>query len=209
MCSLPVNRSRCHVIEAVKAEHIAVAELSPARLDSLRGHPQDTVREAAAPLASKVSTQSEEELLTAYRQAIADGGSAEQGKEVFAKHCATCHRVEQEGHELGPNLAAMIQRGQDPVLYNVLFPDKEVDPRYINYVVTTVDGQTFNGIIQSESPNSVTLIRGENARGTFLRSDIEVLQSTGHSLMPSNLNQVVDRAAMADLLAYLGSLGSK
>jgi putative heme-binding domain-containing protein len=58
-------------------------------------------------------------------------------------------------------------------------------------------------MIAAESATSVTLRRAENASDTVLRIDIDVLKSTGMSLMPEGLEKQLDKQAMADLLAYL------
>ena len=51
-----------------------------------------------------------------------------------------------------------------------------------------------------ESANSVTLTRGEGASDTVLRSDIEMLKSTGMSLMPEGLEKQIDQQGMADVI---------
>jgi putative heme-binding domain-containing protein len=110
------------------------------------------------------------------------------------------------GHEIGPNLATLQTRGADTILLNVLDPNREVNPQYVNYLVTTRDGRTFTGMIAAETATSVTLKRGDDQSDTILRIDIEQMRSTGLSLMPEGLEQQIDRQGMADLLAYLMSL---
>ena len=61
----------------------------------------------------------------------------------------------------------------------------------------------MTGMIASETANSVTLKRAEDATDTVERSEIEQLRSSGLSIMPEGLEKQIDPAAMADLLAYL------
>jgi len=119
---------------------------------------------------------------------------------------AACHRVEGIGHEIGPNLATVQNRGADFILLNVLDPNREVNPQYVNYVVETKDGRSFTGMVAAETATSVTLRRAENLSDTILRIDIERMRSTGLSIMPEGLEQQVDRQAMADLIAYILAL---
>jgi putative heme-binding domain-containing protein len=128
---------------------------------------------------------------------------AARGKVVFQKVCAACHRLEGVGHELAPNLAAMQSRGPEAVLLNVLDPNREVNPQYVNYLVVTKDGRSYTGIIAAETATSVTLKRGESESDTILRVNIEAMRSTGLSIMPEGLEQQIDRQAMADLIAYV------
>jgi putative heme-binding domain-containing protein len=81
-----------------------------------------------------------------------------------------------------------------------------VNPQYLSYVVQTMDGRSFSGMIQAESNESLTLMRGENQSDTILRSDIEEMKSTGLSLMPQGLEQQIDVPSMTDLIAYLMSI---
>jgi putative heme-binding domain-containing protein len=131
------------------------------------------------------------------------GGDAARGKQVFTKICAACHRVGGEGHEIGPNLAAMKARGPEAILVNVLDPNREVNPQYLSYLVRLLDGRTMTGMIAAETATGVTLRRAENLSDTVLRIDIDELKSTGQSLMPEGMERQIDQQQMADLLAYL------
>jgi putative heme-binding domain-containing protein len=114
--------------------------------------------------------------------------------------------VEGTGHELGPNLAAMKNRGPETILLNVLDPNREVNPQFLSYVLVTSEGKTLSGIIAAESATSVTLRRADGQGDEVLRSEIEELRSTGMSLMPEGLEKQIDQGAMADVIAYLMSL---
>ena len=87
-------------------------------------------------------------------------GDAERGKQVFAKTCAACHKVQGVGHDIGPNLAAMKARGPEAILLNVLDPNREVNPQYLSYAVLTTDGRQLTGMIAAETATSVTLTPG-------------------------------------------------
>jgi len=107
------------------------------------------------------------------------------------------------GTDIGPNLAAMKARGSEAVLLNVLDPNREVNPQYLNYAVLMTDGRQLTGIIAAETATSITLKRADNATDTILRIDIDQLKSTGMSLMPEGMEKQIDPPAMADLLEFL------
>jgi putative heme-binding domain-containing protein len=88
-------------------------------------------------------------------------------------------------------------------LVNVLDPNREVNPQYVNYVLVTEDGRSMTGMVASETANSVTLKRAEDVTDTVERSEIEQLRATGLSIMPEGLEKQIDQAQMADLMAYL------
>ncbi|HRX80918.1 MAG TPA: c-type cytochrome, partial [Pirellulaceae bacterium] len=117
-----------------------------------------------------------------------------------------CHQLEGAGHAIAPNLAAMQNRGPEAILSNVLVPNREVNPQYLNYALITTDGRALTGIIAAETATSVTLKRADNATDTVLRIDIEELRSTGVSLMPEGMEKQLDKQAMADLIEYIQSI---
>jgi putative heme-binding domain-containing protein len=145
-------------------------------------------------------------LLRRYQAALTMQGDAVRGKAVFKKTCAACHLAEGQGHAIGPNLAAMKNRGPEAILANVLIPNAEVNPQYVTYAVQTKDGRTLSGVVAEESAAGITLLRAENARDSILRIDIEEMRSTGLSLMPEGVEKDIDLQGMADLLEYLKTL---
>jgi len=126
---------------------------------------------------------------------------------AFKKTCSTCHRLENEGVEVGPDLlSALRNKSKEQLLSDMLDPSREVDPRYINYVVNTKAGRTFSGMIAAETASSVTLRRAEKAEDTILRSQIEDILATPKSLMPEGLEMQLTKQDAADVIAYLQSV---
>jgi putative heme-binding domain-containing protein len=146
------------------------------------------------------------DVVETYRDVLDMEGESERGRLAFRKICAACHRAEGQGHEIGPNLATMQNRGAETILVNVLDPNREVDPKYVSYLVATEDGRTLTGMIAAETATSITLKRAENATDVVLRIDVEHLQSSRQSIMPEGLEKQLDKQALADVIAYLLSL---
>jgi putative heme-binding domain-containing protein len=100
----------------------------------------------------------------------------------------------------------MSNRGAEAVLINVLDPNREVTPQYVDYVVETTDGRTLTGVLAGETANSITLRRAENVTDTVLRTNIKRMRSGRVSIMPEGLEQQLDPQGMADLIAYVMSV---
>ena len=103
-------------------------------------------------------------------------------------------------------MTTLQNRGAEAILLNVLDPNREVNPQYVNYLLVTTEGRTITGLVAAETATSVTLRRQENATDTILRANIEELRSTGLSIMPEGLEKQLDQQAIADLIAYLLSV---
>jgi putative heme-binding domain-containing protein len=194
------------LLTAVEEGEIAMGDLEPTRMKLLAAHRDESIKRRAAKLLESTKNSDRNSLLVDYRESLELQGDTTRGKGVFAKVCAACHQLEGVGHALAPNLAAMQNRGPEAILSNVLVPNREVNPQYLNYVLVTTDGRALTGMIAAETATSVTLKRADNAMDTVLRIDIEQLQSTGVSLMPEGMEKQIDKQAMADLLAYLQSI---
>jgi putative membrane-bound dehydrogenase-like protein len=193
-------------IDAVETEKASLADIDAARRSALESHPNLALRQRAAPLLAKLKNGRRQDVVDAYRPALTAQGDRSRGRQVFQKVCAACHRLEGVGHEIGPSLAAFRNRGAEALLVNVLDPNREVNPQYLNYVLITQDGRSMTGMIAAETANSVTLRRAEDITDTVARSEIEVLRSSNLSIMPEGLEKQIDPAAMADLLAYLAGV---
>jgi putative heme-binding domain-containing protein len=191
------------LLDAVDKGSVQLADVDPARLRDLAKHPDAAIRQRAAPLAAKIQLGKRGDIVEAYRGTLTATGDVSRGRQLFQKICASCHRLDGVGHEIGPNLAAFRNRGAEAILTNVLDPNREVNPQFVNYTLVTADGRTVTGMIASETANSVTLKRADDLSDTIDRADIEILRSSGVSIMPEGLEKEIDQAAMADLLAYL------
>jgi putative membrane-bound dehydrogenase-like protein len=191
------------LLDAVEAKKVPASQLEPARVAQLKKHPDPKVRDRATALFAGQATD-RQKVVEAYRPALDLNGDTARGKAVFARVCASCHQLENVGHQVGPDLlAALGNKSGEQLLNDILDPSREVDPRYLNYVVTTTDGRTFSGLIAAETATSLTLRRGEGAEDTLLRSRIEAVQATTQSVMPDGLEQQLSKQDVADVIAYL------
>jgi putative heme-binding domain-containing protein len=166
-------------------------------------YPSDEVQHLARALRGQHITQDRQQVFNDYRRVALAGGDPTNGKVVFERNCASCHQLGDAGQPIGPNLASMVSRGTESVLFNILAPNGEVDPRYLEYSIITADGQVLAGVIAGETSTAVTLRSADNKLTTVLRVDIDEMRNTGKSLMPEGFEKLIDKRAMADLLAYL------
>jgi len=194
------------LLDAVASKTIIAAELDPARQKMLLASPDHALRERAAKLFAGESRPNRAAVLAQARRALGLNGSPENGKNVFMKTCATCHRAEGRGSQVGPDLATVAGRTPEDLLIHILDPNREVAPNYLNYVVVMKDGRSLTGLIAEETAGAVTLRRAEGASDTIARGQIEEITSVGLSLMPEGLEQSLEPQALADLISFIRSL---
>ncbi len=196
------------VLDAVEKQVLPAADLSPAHIQQLLQHPNQAVRLRSQKILKRTSSSNRGQVVTEYLSALQLKGNAANGKLVFQKHCASCHRLEGVGHAVGPDLLATIgnKSGED-LLWAIFDPNREVDPRYRAYQVITADERVLLGVIVTETPTSITLRRAEGAEDVILRTDITSIRATPQSLMPEGLEKDLKPQDLADLLAFLRQAG--
>jgi putative membrane-bound dehydrogenase-like protein len=196
------------VLDSIESRQISSAEIDPARWSQLQNHPDRKLRDRARIIlgARPATSGDRESRIAAYRPSLALLGRREQGREVFAKVCATCHKVEGRGIEVGPDLATVSNRTPEDLLVRILDPNREVAPNYINYNVATSDGRVMSGMIAEETATTVVLKRAEGAFDRVPRDQIDSIASTGVSLMPEGLEKGLSAQDLADLMAFVLSI---
>ena len=85
-------------------------------------------------------------------------------------------------------------------------PNREVQPNYVSYLVVDTSGRSTTGLVLAETAASVTLARDKGVTETIQKQDIDVMKSTGQSLMPEGLEKTIPPEQMADLLEFLKSV---
>jgi putative heme-binding domain-containing protein len=85
----------------------------------------------------------------------------------------------------------------------ILDPNQAMEERYVAYTATTKDGREINGIIVTETANSITLRSTGGSEETILRTNLKDVSSSTLSLMPEGLETALPAQGMADLLAYI------
>jgi putative heme-binding domain-containing protein len=138
-----------------------------------------------------------------YVNSISTAGDLERGTALFKKHCATCHRLNDEGNEVGPDLAALSDKSPRSLLTAILDPNRSIEDRYISYNVLTDDGLVVTGVISEETSNALTLFVADGKQKTILRSEIDSVQSSGISLMPEGFEKELSTDQASDMIAFL------
>ena len=193
-------------LDAVEKGKVKTGEIDPARIKLLQLSGDAAIRGRAEKLFKGTQLSARKDVVNAYQKSLTLKGDAKNGKELFKKNCAACHRLEGVGEQIGAELGAIKERGADFILLNILDPNREVLPKFITYYVVTDAGLTLTGMITAETATSITLRRPDGTSATILRVNIEELRSTGTSFMPEGLEKSINHQEMADLIAYLLSV---
>jgi len=142
-------------------------------------------------------------VVEAYQDVVKLRGVAANGKVLFEDACAKCHLPRKQGGRVGPDLSGISMKSKEELLEAILNPSASIEPRFVNYIVTTKDGRTFDGVLAGETPGAVTLRGGQEEDVTVLRKDVASIRASSISLMPEDLEKGLSKQGMADLIAYM------
>ncbi len=192
-------------LEAINTKRVPANEIDAIRRQRLLQHNDAGIRQSAEKIFAAASNKDRGKVIDTYWIQMPDKGEAARGAKLFAKACATCHKLGDVGQNVGPDLAAVGDKSVQGMLTAILDPNKAVESRYINYQATTKKGLTHTGILQSETSASITLVGPDGKSQQLLRNELEDLSSTGKSLMPEGLEKDLTPQDMADIIAHVRS----
>jgi putative membrane-bound dehydrogenase-like protein len=128
------------------------------------------------------------------------------GLAAFRTHCASCHRIGNEGKVVGPQLDGAGNRGLDRLCEDILDPHRAVDPNFRMHIITMKDGTVHAGLVRRSDNASLTLVNAAGEEATLARSAIATDSTSNLSLMPATFAQSIPEADFHNLVAWLASL---
>lgn len=130
--------------------------------------------------------------------------SAAHGRAVFNKSCGACHKLFEQGGNIGPELTGAQRTNLDYLLSNIIDPSAVVGRDYQMQVVTTSDGRVLTGIVKAET-DAVLTLQTSTSLLKLAKTDIEERTATNQSMMPEGLIQQFTFEEFRDLMSYLRS----
>ncbi len=156
-----------------------------------------------------------DDLTPKLEKAIAAGGrDFDKGRTLFAEaKCFACHRYDQEGGAVGPDLTGVSGRfNQKDLLESVLDPSKEVSDQYQAVDIDTLDGKKVSGRIVNLKENGIMVMVNmldPNGMVTVKPGDVDRITPSKVSMMPAGLLDTLTDDEVCDLMAYLLSKGDR
>jgi putative heme-binding domain-containing protein len=129
----------------------------------------------------------------------------EDGREIYEKECASCHRFGALGQDFGPDLTTLKGRfKKKDLLEAMLWPSKTISSQYESTIVETTDNDIINGLIVKEDGSKVVIKTAEVERPIEIpTSRIKARRKSDVSIMPEGLLDAYGQGQIANLIAFL------
>ncbi len=191
------------LLAAIEARQLPENVLSGAQRETLRKHSDAAISELAQQLFVAAETGDRMKAYEKARAVLVLAGNPANGHKTFATHCASCHRMDREGHNVGPDLLGMRNQPKESILLHIVHPNYEVMAGFNACTIECKDGRELTGLIIGESSASVSLRQAQGIEETIPRTAIGRLTVGQTSLMPEGLEAAMSQQELADLLACL------
>lgn len=190
-----------HLLDEISSGRIKASEIDVNTAARLLKHRDAAIRDRATKLFDVAADR--KQVLRDYQAVLAMKAVPERGRDVFQRNCASCHRIGELGVDIAPDISDSRTKQPAQLLADILQPNRAIDNNYLAYTVISREGRVFSGILTSETATSITLQQPEGKIDTLLRDEIDVIRSTGMSLMPEGLEKNIPHQAMADLISFI------
>jgi putative heme-binding domain-containing protein len=136
------------------------------------------------------------------------------GRKLFgAAACFACHRFNNQGGAVGPDLTQLSGRfSARDILESVVEPSKQISDQYGAVQIVTMDGKVVTGRIINLAGDSYRIQTNMLDPGALVgvdRKQIDVMMTSKTSMMPKGLLNTLAEAEVLDLMAYLLSRGDR
>lgn len=137
-----------------------------------------------------------------------------QGRNLFGEaKCFACHRFQNEGGGMGPDLTGLSGRfAARDLLESLIEPSKTVSDQYAAIVITTHDSKVVTGRIVNLAGDGImvnTDMLDPNKMVNVNRNNIDTIGPAKISMMPEGLIDTLTQDEILDLAAYLYSRGDR
>ena len=155
-----------------------------------------------------------DEATTAVEKGLKTRRDFDRGRRLFGEaNCFACHRFDNEGGSMGPDLTGLAGRfSVRDLLESVVEPSKVISDQYANVIITTTDGKVVIGRIVNLGGDTLhvnTNMLDPNAQAHVNRKKVESIETSKVSPMPEGLLDTLKEDEIADLMAFLLSRGDR
>jgi putative heme-binding domain-containing protein len=134
----------------------------------------------------------------------------QKGRLVFANRCASCHKMADEGGNIGPELTSIAKKLDRTELFDAIInPSAAIVFGYEAWLVNTTDGSSLYGFLLSENKQQIVLRDIGGEKHVVPLQKIKSRRKMEKSLMPDPASNGMSEQELADVVSYLVQAAGK
>ena len=194
-------------IEQAKVDRKLVSAFQLRQLQTLQSEKIDQQISTLWPELKQLTAE-KQSTIARYRKLLSSSALTKanlpQGRALFQRSCAKCHRLFGQGGQVGPDLTGTQRNNLEYLLENIVDPSATVSKNFHMSVVVLESGRILNGIVSPLSPKTIS-VQTPTERLIVAKDEIEVERPSKLSLMPERMLDVLKSNEVRDLIGYLMS----
>jgi putative heme-binding domain-containing protein len=153
----------------------------------------------------KISSSSEKNAaLAKYSKIIKSGsGNLSNGRTLYLANCGYCHKLFNEGGNVGPELTGYERSNTNYFLLNIIDPNADIREGYGLHRLVTTDGRTLEGKITSTNGDTHTIQTQAGKEIILSMRQIKEMKALPVSIMPERLLDRLNDQEVRDIFAYI------
>lgn len=183
--------------------------MEPVLLNLIEAAQRKTLEEPLTQALARIEAASPQDPLRPWLGTMQGGDPARGANLFFTKtelSCVRCHKVGDQGGDVGPNLTGIAkEKDRRYLLEAIVLPDQQIAKGFETTVLADDLGASHIGIVRSETEEYIDLVKADGSQVRLLVDEI-VARRRGQSAMPADLVKFLTTRELRDLVAYLASL---
>lgn len=153
----------------------------------------------------KLSTSTEKnQAIAKYSKLIKSGtGDINKGRILYLANCGYCHRLFNEGGNIGPDLTGYERSNVNYFLLNVVDPNADIREGYGLHRFVTKDGRTLEGKLAASNGDTHTIQTQSGKEIILSVSQISEMKALPVSIMPERILNRLSDQEVRNLFAYI------
>lgn len=199
------NMTRTFAGEKLPASLVFASATGEAAWDKLGAGAKIARTTDAPPLLNAEQFAALEKKTARYAALAEKAGDPAKGKVVVAL-CQSCHMINGQGGQIGPNLSGAGAMGVEAVLRNIIDPNAAIEAAYRIFQVKLKAGEVIEAFYVSEDATAYVLRQPGGADRRVPKAEVASAKYLRRSLMPEGLLDGFTDDQVTDLFAYLKTL---
>jgi putative membrane-bound dehydrogenase-like protein len=124
------------------------------------------------------------------------------GRRAFETLCVSCHKYDEKGGNLGPDLTGSWRNGTEYFIENIVDPNAVIGTDFQLNLITKKDGAVISGMVERESDTAL-VVRTVTETISVPKNQIADRKVVEQSLMPPGLLDTLPEREVVELLMFL------